>query len=215
MITKTSGRVAARVPKTRAEHLGPERRRPQVLDVALELAIEHGIGALTIGAVADNLGVTRPVVYSCFADRIELIEALVAREEDYLLNTALTALHSARGDDPEAVFVAGFQSLLRSVAERPNSWRIVFTASPDPAVAERFAAARATAADSSTRWIGPALKAWWDMPDLKRKLPLLVELFMSCCEAAVRCLLDESTTRTPDELGDFFGRAVFRAFEGA
>lgn len=211
MTTRTAGRVQ----RSRAEHLGPERRRPQVLDAALALATEQGVGALTIGAVAERLGVTRPVVYSCFADRIEMIEALLAREEAYLLDTALNALHSARGEDPEAVFVTGFQALLRAVADRPDAWRIVFRANPDPALADRFALARQTVSDSATRWIGPALKAWWNMPGLKRKLPALVELFMSSCEAAMRCLLDDSNSWTPDELGEFFGRAMFRAFEGA
>lgn len=208
-------RTAARGPRERAEHLGPERRRPQVLDAALVLATEQGIGALTIGAVAERLGVTRPVVYSCFADRVELIEALIEREEAYLIDSAVSALHSAQGDDPEAVFVPGFRALLNAVAERPASWRVVFAANPDPAVAERFARARDTVAASATHWIGPALKAWWNMPQLKRKLPVLVELFMSSCEAAVRCLLDANNTWSADGLGDFFGRAMFRAFEGA
>ena len=52
MPTRTTARTAARTrPRVRAEHLGPEKRRPQILDAALDLATEHGIGALTIGAL--------------------------------------------------------------------------------------------------------------------------------------------------------------------
>lgn len=66
--------------RERAAHLGPERRRPQVLDAALAIAVSDGIAAVTIGAVAQRLKVTRPVVYSCFPDRVELLRALLERE---------------------------------------------------------------------------------------------------------------------------------------
>ena len=69
-----------RKPRERAAHLGPDRRRPQILDAALTLALENGIGAVTLSAVASQLGVSRPVVYSCFGDRVELFEALLARK---------------------------------------------------------------------------------------------------------------------------------------
>ena len=81
--------------RSRAAHLGPERRRPQVLDAALAIAIERGVPAVTIGAVAERLDVTRPVVYSCFADRVELLHALLDRENEILLEEA-TAASAAR-----------------------------------------------------------------------------------------------------------------------
>ncbi len=40
--------------------MGPERRRPQILDAALQIAAESGTAAVTIGAVAKHLGVTGP-----------------------------------------------------------------------------------------------------------------------------------------------------------
>lgn len=207
-----TGAVDAR--RGRAAHLGPERRRPQVLDAALSIAVASGVGAVTIGAIADRLGVTRPVVYACFPDRVSILEALVDREAGELLATALAALHSARGDDPEAVFVQGYQAFLRVVADRPDSWRVLFTADPDPAVAERFRAARAVIAESATRWIGPAVESWWQLDDMARKLPVLVELFMSSCEAAARSLLDGGDW-TPDQLGELYGRMICRAFSAA
>ncbi|MDI9897387.1 hypothetical protein QM797_21935 [Rhodococcus sp. IEGM 1381] len=50
--------------RVRAEHLGPERRRPAVLDSALAIAVERGVGAVTMVAVAARACVTRPVTYS-------------------------------------------------------------------------------------------------------------------------------------------------------
>ena len=78
---------AATKPRERAAHLGPERRRPQILDAALQIAAESGTAAVTIGAVATHLGVTRPVVYSCFKDRVELLAALLDREGESLRET--------------------------------------------------------------------------------------------------------------------------------
>ncbi|MHA7833059.1 MAG: TetR/AcrR family transcriptional regulator [Algiphilus sp.] len=198
----------------RAAHLGPERRRPQLLDAALEIAVAQGISAVTSSAVAAHLGVSRPVVYSCFADRVELLEALLARESEHMLTATLDALRSARGDDPEAAFVAGYQALLRVVADRPQSWRLVFVAHPDPAVAGRFQQARAIVSRSAAQWLGPALKRWWQVDDLERKLPVITELFMSSCEAAVRLFLDTKNDWPIEALGDFFGRSMHRAFSG-
>lgn len=201
--------------KSRAAHLGPERRRPAVLDAALAVAVEHGVSAVTVGSVADHLGVTRPVVYACFGDRVSLLEALVDREAALLLTTAVDALHSSHGPDAERVFVHGYSAFLTGVAERPDSWRLVFDADPDPAVAPRFRAARQEMSATAQNWIGPALTKWWATSDLEHKLPVLVELFVSSCEAAARSLLDPSNTWRPDELGELYGQAMCRAFSGA
>ena len=201
--------------RERALHLGPERRRPQVLDTALALALERGVAAVSMAAIAERLGVTRPVVYACFTDRTELLHALLDREEQRLLHDVLAALpQEPERVGPEARFVRGFQALLTTVAARPDSWRVVFAAEPDPAVAGRFARARGLVADQARAQIRPALEHW-GTADLERKLPVLVEQFMSSCEGAVRSLLDPSSDWTPHDLGELVGRAVHRAFRSA
>jgi AcrR family transcriptional regulator len=201
--------------RERAAHLGPERRRPQLLDAALAIAATSGITAVTIGSIAERLGVTRPVVYSCFADRVALIEALVERERDVMVQGLLDALHTARGDDPQAAFTVGYQALLRTVEEHPDTWRLIFVANPDPPVADLIAAARHALAASATHWIGPALHRWWHTSGLDRKLPVLIELFMSSSEAAARSLLDLENDWTADDLGEFYGRIICSAFHAA
>ena len=201
--------------RLRAAHLGPERRRPQILDTALDLAVEQGLAAVTLSAIAERMRVSRPVVYSCFSDRIELLEALLAREGEEMLTATLEALHSARGDAPEAAFVAGYRALLTVVAGRPQSWRLIFVSSPEPAVADRFEQARRVVAQCAAQWLAPALQRWWQMDDLDRKLPVITELFMSSCEAAVRLLLDKDNDWSIDALATFFGACMCRAFRGA
>ncbi|MGV9798547.1 TetR/AcrR family transcriptional regulator [Mycobacterium sp. NPDC003449] len=201
--------------RERAAHLGPERRRPQVLDAALTVAMERGVAAVTIGAVAKQLGVTRPVVYSCYPDRVELIRALLERELGLLLRDAIDALPHGKPDADETVFVDGFRALLHTVARRPYSWRMVMSADPDPAVAEHFRNGRAVLVGKVSRRLAPTLERW-GTTDADKKLPVLVEQFVSGCEAAVRTLLrDDGKDWTPDTLGTFLGSATYRAFRTA
>ena len=59
--------------------MAPSERRRQLLDAALELIAADGYGAVTIEAIANRVGVTRPVVYSVFANVDELLLALLDR----------------------------------------------------------------------------------------------------------------------------------------
>jgi AcrR family transcriptional regulator len=187
-----------------------------VLDAALAIAVRDGIGGVTIGSVAAEMNVTRPVVYACFGDRVEMVEALLDREVPSLVKVVLDALHSSGGAaDPEQAFVEGFRALLGAVTAAPATWRLVLAGEPDTALAARFRAARAHVTDQTTAWIAPAMQRWWQTPDLERKLPVLIELFMASCESAVRSVLDESNDWGPDDLGEFVGRAMHRAFKDA
>ncbi len=201
--------------RARAPHLGPERRRPLILDAALEIAIESGIAAVTIGSVADRVGVTRPVVYKCFGDRVELIQELLQREGALLLDGVLAAMHQATGPDPEAAFVTGYTALLQFIESRPGAWRLVYSADPDPAVALRFRMARQAVSYHASRWIRPAIVTWWDTQDVDRKLPTLIEIFVSSCEAAARTLLDAESDWSTRELGELYGRMMCNAFRVA
>ena len=202
--------------RERAAHLGPERRRPQLLDAARTLAVRDGLGAVTFGALADELAVTRSVVYACYGDRVELLEALLDREEAALIADVLEALHgSGVGAEPERAFVDGFTALLTTVGRRPDAWRLLLESEPDRAVSARVAQARALVREKATDWIRPAMVAWWETADLDRKLPVLIDLFMATCESGIRSLLDDTNDWTAEDLGPFLGSAVLRAFEGA
>ncbi|WP_109506130.1 TetR/AcrR family transcriptional regulator [Nocardioides speluncae] len=198
----------------RAAHLGPERRRPQVLDAAMAIALTDGIAAVSFGAIAQRLGVSRPVVYACFPDRVGLLQALLEREEAALIEDALGALPHGRRNATEADFVDGFQSLLAAVSAKLDAWRLVLVSDPDPAVAEHFRRARRTMATAVEHTIRPTLTEW-GVDDLEQKLPVLVEFFLSTCEGAVRSLLNEGSAWTPAQLGEFIGLAVYRAMRQA
>lgn len=200
--------------RRRAAHLGPERRRPQVLDAAKAIALADGMPAVTIGAIADHLGVTRPVVYSCYTNRVELIADLLAREEQTLTNGVLAAYptpgHYASTED---AYVGGMRALLRTVAEHPGTWRTLFESHPGRDIADMVARGRRRVAEQFAALVRPDLQRW-ETADAERKIPVLVDVFVSMAESGVRSLLDDANTYTPDELGDLVGRAAYRAVRG-
>ncbi|WP_051090752.1 TetR/AcrR family transcriptional regulator [Smaragdicoccus niigatensis] len=196
--------------RTRAAHLGPERRRPLILDAARTIAAESGIPSVTIGSVAERLGVTRPVVYSCFADRVELLEALLDRESESLVSATIAAINAGIGHDIETSFINGLQAWLEVSVAYPDTWRLL-ASDPDPAIAEVYRAARAVVEDALGRHIRPALTEL-GVEDIARKMPTILMLFFSSCEAAALSLVHEPDKWTPAELGELYGRAIWRAF---
>src|SRR5262245_57503952 len=105
--------------RKRAAHLGPERRRPQVLDAALGLFLEHGYEGTSMEAIAREAGVTKPVVYACFASKDELFRGLLAREEERILDEIRQAFADTDLSDPEPTLIEGMTGFLRAVVASP------------------------------------------------------------------------------------------------
>src|ERR671925_1626291 len=93
--------------RKRAAHLGPERRRPEVLDAALQLFLEYGYDGTSMQQIGDRAGVTKPVVYACFPAKDELFRALLAREEERILSEIQAAFAQGQPSDPEQTLVEG------------------------------------------------------------------------------------------------------------
>src|SRR5581483_6133159 len=116
-------RQAAVRERERAAHLGPERRRPDVLDAALQLIAEAGVDAVTMGALAERLQVTRPVVYACYPGRGAVLEALLMREQQRLLAEVVRALPAEPSvANPQRLLEESLRALLTTVAAQAESW---------------------------------------------------------------------------------------------
>jgi AcrR family transcriptional regulator len=101
-------------------------RREQLLDVTLDIVVERGFHALTIEAVAQAAGVTRPIVYKQFTDLSGLVEALIDREEERAISQLARAIPSIPGDrDPDELLVRGLELYLEAVVEAPKTWRLI------------------------------------------------------------------------------------------
>src|SRR5919198_1584566 len=112
--------------RKRAAHLGPERRRPEVLDAALKLFLKSGYDGTSMQAVADQAGVTKPVVYTCFNSKDQLFRALLAREEERILAEIQGAFANADLSDPETTLIDGMTGFLRAVGDSPDVYRLIF-----------------------------------------------------------------------------------------
>ena len=123
------------------------------------------------------------------------------------------ALRVARSEDSETAFITAYQLLLRAVADRPNSWRVLSSASPDPTVTDQCARVRLHCRDATTAGISPTLTRWWGVDDAQANLPILVGFLVSTCEAAVRSLLDDTNPWGAEEIGDLYGRMVCKVFD--
>ena len=114
---------AAAEGRQRAAHLGPERRRPLVLDAALHLFVEHGYRGTSMEGIAAAAAVTKPVVYRCYPNKQELFRALLEREEQRLLESVQAgAPDRARPDRPRGRF---HRRLHRAVRRGPLRARLV------------------------------------------------------------------------------------------
>ncbi len=201
--------------RTRAEHLGPDRRRPHVLDVSLRLFSEHGFSGTSMEMVASGARVTRPVVYACFPSKRALFRALLDREERRLLKEILTRL-PAQADpaDPESLLIEGFTGVLTAASVAPDSWGVVFLSEHGSGeIAARVERARRAVRERLAGLAVPVLhgRGIEDQDGYLSKL--IAHLLMGNAEAGVRLMLSEPEVWSPEELGGWLGRMTAPALD--
>src|SRR4051812_12585621 len=192
----------------RAAHLGPERRRPLVLDAAFELFLEHGYDGTSMEAVARAAGVSKPVVYDCFASKEELFTALLGREETRVLGQIAAALpRRADGDNAELVLGDALTAFLRAVADSPQAYRVIFLGEggANAAVARHIRAGRRDQVRAITVLVGEWLRRHRPGVDAGAAAPLVAHALVSVAEGAARALLTEDGAWTPESLGRALG----------
>jgi AcrR family transcriptional regulator len=198
-------------PRKRAAHLGPERRRPQVLDAALELFLERGYEGTSMDAVARAAGVTKPVVYACFAGKEELFRALLRREEERILAEIQAAFDGSDLSDPEGTLIEGFTGFLRAVAASPEVYRLIFLGEGggNTAVARRIQRGRQAQVDA----LSVLVRGW--LPSTGKRnadrrhdvtARLLGNAIAGLAESGARLLLSGTDGWTPETLGRQLGR---------
>jgi AcrR family transcriptional regulator len=210
--TRTSSHRATH--RKRAAHLGPERRRPQVLDAALELFLERGYEGTSMEAVAGAAGVTKPVVYACFAGKDELFRALLRREEERILAEIQAAFEGTDLDDPETTLVEGMTGFLRAAAASPDVYRLIFLGEGggNAAVARRIQLGRQAQIDAlSVLARGWLVARRHDERTIDLNARLLGNAIAGLAESGARLLLPRTDEWTPETLGRELGRLAAAA----
>ncbi len=198
--------------KPRAAHLGPEKRRPLVLDAALLVFLERGYRGTSMQAVAEAAGVTKPVVYECFPSKDKLLLALLDREEQRLMDAILEALpKNPSFENLEAVIASGLSAFLAAATQATDAWRIVFDSQhgSDTVVAERVRAAREQLIGRLRELVVLYLETL-EVDDIDRKSPVLTELFAGVAESCARMLVIQQFPWTVTELASYVASLITR-----
>jgi AcrR family transcriptional regulator len=203
--------------RKRAAHLGPERRRPLVLDAAHDLFLANGFDGTSMDAIAQAAGVSKPVVYDCFASKDELFTAMLDREEERVLRETEAALRTQGGaTDPEGALIRGFDAFLTAVAESPDIYRVVFLGEGggNEVVAGRIARGlerqAQLAATITRRWV-EGLADIEDDAEAEAVAQLLGQTIVGLAQVGARTLLRDPDRWTPATLAEKLGRMVWAA----
>jgi AcrR family transcriptional regulator len=187
----------------RSPRMRAAERREQLLDMTLDLVVERGFHAVTIEAVAQAAGVTRPIVYKQFSDLPGLVRALIDREEDRAISQLALAIPGIPGDrDPDELLVEGLQRYLEAVQEAPKTWRLILLPPEGvPAVFhERTNRTRRNVLRQLEKLVDWGIKRRGG-PDLDAEM--FARLLMEMAEDSARLLLTQPQKFTIDRIVEF------------
>lgn len=111
-----------------APRVPAEQRRSELLDAALNLVVSEGHGAVTMERVADEAGVTKPVVYGQFASRSELLSQLLRREQTLAMAQVIELVPGGLeglASDPGDLLARMLADFLDVVRHAPGRWHCI------------------------------------------------------------------------------------------
>lgn len=205
----------ASAPRRRAAHLGPERRRPLIRDAAFTLFLQSGYEGTSMEAIAAAAGVSKPVVYACYASKAELFEDLLRREEERVLTAIQASLPAdADVDDPEPLLIEALTAFLRAVADSPDAYRIIFLGEgATTEIAHRVQRGREVVTDAVAALARRWLEGRDSTIDVEAGSRLLGAVIVGLAESGARSMLNDPQTWSPELLGRLLGRMAARGRE--
>jgi len=111
-------------PAGAVKRLPADRRRHQLLEVALQLFAERGFNATTMDDIAEAAGVTKPLLYQHFASKRALYLELVDSVADTMLEAIGKAVAAAGG--PRQQVEGGFAAYFHLVVTHADAFRLLF-----------------------------------------------------------------------------------------
>ena len=186
----------------RAAHLGPELRRPLILDAALPLFAQDGYDAVSMQQIADAAGVSKPVLYSCFASKDELFDKLARREDKRLRElVAASVPDTDPADGEEERLRVTLTALMRAVQEMPDAFRVLYV---QAAGEDRIERGRALWHQRMQEIVAQRS----GRPE--REALVLTRLLVSGAELGFTVMLDQPGVWEPEELAEFLSRTAIR-----
>lgn len=204
--TVVSSRAAAR--RKYSPRRSREERREQTLDAALAVVDEHGVGGLTVEAVAREADVAKTVVYDSVGNQEEVLRALIDREQKRALADIAASMPELPFDEPENLLADGLTKLLEAVREHPATWRLILLPPEGTPPAQRKAADRYR--DQLREQLEPIIG--WGLGQLGADdvdPEIATYALLATIENAVRMTLADPDRFPPERLAGF-GRALVR-----
>ncbi|MEE9417456.1 MAG: TetR/AcrR family transcriptional regulator [Acidimicrobiales bacterium] len=104
--------------------LSADKRRSQLMAVALEAFGTNGYHDTSMNQVAEAAGITKPVVYQHFESKHALYLALLVDIGERLRNAISEAL--AKADSPRELVEAGLSAFFEFFGKEPHSFSVMF-----------------------------------------------------------------------------------------
>jgi AcrR family transcriptional regulator len=122
----------------RGARLPRRARRAQLLESALEVFVAQGYHSAAMDDIAENAGVSKPVLYQHFPGKLDLYLALLDQAVDKVITGTRDALEST--EDNKQRVAATMHAFFSYVASEQGEFRLVFESdlTNEPAVRERI-----------------------------------------------------------------------------
>lgn len=118
------------VKKPTRRRVGRAERERQILDAATAVFTERGYQAASMDAVAERVGVTKPVLYDHFGSKEGLLLASVARTRQELLTETTKAVAGA--SQPEDMVRRGFRAFFDFLDAKAYAWTLLYEGAMNP-----------------------------------------------------------------------------------
>ncbi|MGD9526743.1 TetR/AcrR family transcriptional regulator [Pseudonocardia sp.] len=113
--------METRAPRRR---VGRAERERQILDAAVAVFTERGYAGASMDAVAERVGVTKPVLYTHFGSKEGLLLACLTRARAELLEVTTAAVAAAR--DPEDMLRRGIRAFFDFLDAQGPGWTALY-----------------------------------------------------------------------------------------
>jgi len=111
--------------ETPRRRVGRAERERQILDAARAVFTERGYAGTSMDAVAERVGVTKPVLYTHFGSKEGLLLACLTRARDELLELTSAAALSASG--PEDMLRRGIRAFFDYLDAQGPAWMLLYS----------------------------------------------------------------------------------------
>lgn len=137
----------------RGVRLSRTQRRAQLLASAQQVFAENGYHAAVMDEIAEQAGVSKPVLYQHFPGKLDLYTALLESQVDHLVEAVQTALTSTMDNKERVQKAVG--AFFEFIDQDVGAFRMVFESDlrGDPAVHETVERATSASVDAITETI--------------------------------------------------------------